>query len=494
MIRTSLVWLFVMAVAILALRDWFRGLCGLILLTAVVRHPDMPNEVFGVPGFNAWNLCLLLVVGGWAIARRREKLTWDMPRHVSLLLLAYLFVVVVSFVRLLADRSALGEGETTASIWSDYFLNCVKWAVPGLLLFDGVRSRERFALGLACSLGIYVLLGAQIIRWMPPSALAGQDLADRALRVLTREIGFHRVNLSMMLAGASWAIFAARGLFPSIIFQLGALLAAAAMVYAQALTGGRMGYVTWFVVGLVLCGLRWRRYLLAIPVVVIAAAVFVPGAAERMREGFNTEDRETPAADANQGDERVNTHQVTSGRNVIWPYVIAKIDQAPMLGYGQRAMTRTGLAAFLLRDLRESFPHPHNAYLELLLDNGWIGFALVVPFYVVMMLHSASLLRDSRSMVFVAAGGACLALILALLVASAGSQTFYPREGAVGMWCAIGLMLRVKVQRDRAQREATARPTVTSAAPAASGGTFSSRLRRPAAAPSLDAFLWSSRA
>jgi hypothetical protein len=110
-----------------------------------------------------------------------------------------------------------------------------------------------------------------------------------------------------------------------------------------------------------------------------------------------------------------------------------------------------------------------------------------------MMFHSASLLRDSRSMVFVAAGGACLALILALLVASAGSQSFYPREGALGMWCAIGLMLRVKVERDRAQLEAIARP-VTSTAAAESRGTFSSRLRRPAAAPSLDSFLWSGRA
>ena len=110
-----------------------------------------------------------------------------------------------------------------------------------------------------------------------------------------------------------------------------------------------------------------------------------------------------------------------------------------------------------------------------------------------MMFHSVSLLRDSRSAVFVAAGGACLALILALLIASAGSQTFYPREGAVGMWCVIGLMLRAKVERDRAQAESIARPA-TSPAPAATGGTFSSRLRRPATAPSLDAFLWSGRA
>jgi hypothetical protein len=42
---------------------------------------------------------------------------------------------------------------------------------------------------------------------------------------------------------------------------------------------------------------------------------------------------------------------------------------------------------------------------------------------------------------------------LALLFAAMGSQTFYPREGAVGMWCAIGLMLRVYVQRARRQAQ-----------------------------------------
>jgi hypothetical protein len=44
-----------------------------------------------------------------------------------------------------------------------------------------------------------------------------------------------------------------------------------------------------------------------------------------------------------------------------------------------------------------------------------------------------------------------LALILALLVAAFGSQTFYPREGAVGMWAAIGLMLRLMVEKQKAE-------------------------------------------
>jgi hypothetical protein len=42
------------------------------------------------------------------------------------------------------------------------------------------------------------------------------------------------------------------------------------------------------------------------------------------------------------------------------------------------------------------------------------------------------------------------ALVLALLIAGMGSQTFYPREGALGIWAAIGITLRVWVERARA--------------------------------------------
>ena len=52
---------------------------------------------------------------------------------------------------------------------------------------------------------------------------------------------------------------------------------------------------------------------------------------------------------------------------------------------------------------------------------------------------------NKESKAAVAAGGVCFALMLALAIAAIGSQTFYPREGTVGMWCAIGLMMRVHV-------------------------------------------------
>jgi O-antigen ligase len=215
------------------------------------------------------------------------------------------------------------------------------------------------------------------------------------------------------------------------------LLLGGAVVYGQALTAGRAGYVTWAVVGLFLCLFRWRRQLLLVPIVVLVITSAIPSVVDRLNTGF--------------GPHGVDVDKVTAGRTVAWPVVLDKIDESPLVGFGRQAMRRTGLSARLESEFDESFPHPHNAYLEALLDNGVLGFAPIIAFYVCILVHAVGLLRDRRSAVCVASGGVACALVLALLSASMGSQTFYPREGALGMWCAIGLVLRVWVTRAQAR-------------------------------------------
>jgi O-antigen ligase len=151
--------------------------------------------------------------------------------------------------------------------------------------------------------------------------------------------------------------------------------------------------------------------------------------------------------------ERTDSYELTSGRTIAWSYVIPKIYESPLFGYGRQAMIREGLYRKIMEDYDEgeTFPHPHNAYLELLLDNGVFGFLLVIPLYIVVLVLSVRILLDRSDPLYATIGGTCCALVLALLIASMGSQTFYPREGAVGMWAAIGLMLRAHVERLRSR-------------------------------------------
>lgn len=475
MIRLILLTLFLAVIAAYAWKDWYVSLCGLILLMAVVEHPDMPKSLGGIQGLNPWNLGFAVVLLAWMTTRGREGLSWDMPRHMNVLLLLYLGVILVSFFRLVygggggLSKIIVGEGEFGIGIGtaiSEYVINSIKWAVPGLLLYDGCRDRSRLSLGLFAVLGLYFLLGVQVIKWMPLSEVgSGAALSDRSLKILVNEIGYHRVNMSMMLAGGAWAVLAARVLAKNAVSAFFIVLASFSIVFAQALTGGRMGYGTWAMVGLILCLVRWRKLLLLGPVFAVVAMILVPGAVSRMTQGFTGESRDyNPVVEQRGvtiGEDATDIYTVTAGRNIAWEFVIPKIEESPWIGYGREAMQVTGVTVDLWMKTGEGFAHPHNAYLEMLLDNGLAGFLVVISFYIVIVKKSLSLFCASESPVYSAVGGVALALVLALLIASMGSQSFYPREGSVGMWCAIGLMLRVWTDRRRAARAASDSADVT---------------------------------
>ena len=65
--------------------------------------------------------------------------------------------------------------------------------------------------------------------------------------------------MSKMLAGAAWAILAMMSLTKKRWQRMLIITAFFAISFAQALTAGRMGYVTWGMIGLIMCLLRWRK-------------------------------------------------------------------------------------------------------------------------------------------------------------------------------------------------------------------------------------------
>jgi O-antigen ligase len=439
----------VAGVCVYAWKDWFKSLCGLILVMAIIHHEDMPTNMFGVQGFNVWNIMFLSILPAWAVNRHREGSTWDMPRHVSILLLLYLGVIVVGFLRAVFDRSHI-EAYPLKNLVSEELVNTIKWVLPGILLFDGCRTRKRVVRALVCLLAMYFLLSAQVVKRMPlESARGGGDERIQRLRLkVCNGIGYSSCDMSTILAGASWGMLAALPLVRRKKHQLMLLAAAGIIAFGQALTGGRAGYVAWGATGLALCLLKWRKQLVLAPILVILLSVLLPGTTQRMLYGFGE-------ADAS-GQATANNYEVTSGRNLIWPHVIEKIGESPAIGYGRLAMNRTGLTEFLRQTYgeAEAFPHPHNMYLETLLDNGILGSIPIFLFWGTMVLYAARLFR-SNNRLYSAIGGLTLALMLAQLVAGIGAQHFYPRESTFCVWVAVFLTLRVYAEEMRARMNQT---------------------------------------
>ncbi|NIA27820.1 MAG: O-antigen ligase domain-containing protein, partial [Desulfobulbaceae bacterium] len=459
MVRVTALWLLVAFLAAYAWRDWYKSLCGLILLMAVYQHPDFPKTLMGIQGMNVWNILLAVVFIAWAKARSSEGLKWDMPSKFGWYLAIFLIVIVISFLRLVTDLTeleeiafALGEDPPTVfGLASEYIINCLKWIVPAFLLFDGCRSEKRLKLAVVCILAVYVLLAVQVIRWMPLSTLAsGADLSERAIKILSNEVGYHRVNLSMLLAGASWAVFSARELVESKAGRVGLYGLCLITFVGMALTGGRMGYVTWAALGAMFAVLKWRRIIIFAPVAIAMIMILVPAARDRFMQGFTPESIDTNLAieSLQFGDDSdAMLYTVTSGRTFAWPFVLEKIGEAPLVGYGRDAMASTGLALFLAREYGELFQHPHNMYLQWIMDNGIVGAVPVFLLFFFVWKLSRDLFLQSDNKYAVAIGGIALSLVGALLIAGMGSQTFYPREGSVGMWSSIALALRIYVQQ-----------------------------------------------
>ena len=328
------------------------------------------------------------------------------------------------------------------SLISEQLINTIKWPIVGLLLFDGCRTRHRVKLALACILLFFVLFTIQIIRYVPPR-VALEVGRMTARRNIPEDVGISINGAGKMMSGVPWAMLTIIPLLKMWKYRFFMLGACVTSIYTVALVGSRSGYIACTATLVFLCFLRWWRYLLLLPFAVLILPVALPGATARMLSGFD-EINVT-------GEEFTNEYIVTAGRNRIWPYVISKIYESPVFGFGRESMKRTGLHKTLEREVGagEAVTHPHNAYLEVLLDSGLIGFVIIVGLHTIILVYSARLFVDRGDPLYTAVGGVALALLTGHLVNYMGGQSFYFRQIDVGLWCAIGVMLRVYVARGR---------------------------------------------
>lgn len=470
MIRLTLLSLFLTFFCLYSFKDWYKSLCVLIVFVSIIEHPDIPKSMLGIQGLNPWNIFFLFVLMGFVFRNRAiENTEWDFPGYIRSVLLIYISFCLIAYFRMSGDIGEIIEwnllrGEDPPSflgLFSEHVINVLKWIVPGLLLFYGCNSQKRFIWGLSSALLIYFFLALLTIKAMPIGALTDADrLEYLARKLLSDNVGYHRVNLAMMFAGAFWAIFSLSELSDDKSKNKYIYIICMVILFALALSGGRTGYATWAAIGFVFSVLKWRKFLIYGPLVVFIIVLILPAARDRLLMGFS----ESTSDSRNQAlleeglineNSNVDLYTVTSGRTIAWPFVIDKIQQRPFIGYGKEAMIREGLTSYLWTSFQEAFPHPHNMYLQWLMDNGFVGFIPVMIFYITLLSYSFSLLKDTRNRNFVVIGGAGTALILALLISGFGSQTFYPREGAVGMWCIIGLLLRLYVQRSKFEKIAS---------------------------------------
>jgi O-antigen ligase len=434
-----------------AWRDWYKALCFLIFSMAFIERPDMPNTMFGIVGLNPWNILFINVFLAYFANRNKGELHFPLPKKIKILLVFYLFVIFLSFFRAVYDLDGINNFRAYMSslygldfynkikpkdLFIDDILNALKYFLPAILFYYGATTKKKISLGLLTISFLGLLLAIQVVKVMPMASLTDGTLLEKTgIRKIDRDIGYYRSDLAVLFGGVAWGLILIRPLFENPLLRGFLLFGSFITVLGMALTGGRIGMGSWIVVGSILAFYKMRSMFLLGPILVLIIITLVPAVHDRFTQGFSQE--EQPG--------EVDYTSVTSGRTLVWPHIVEKIFEAPLIGYGKRAMQRIGLSEFLGRELNEAFPHPHNAYLQLLLDNGLLLGLPILYLYFLLFRYSFNLFRfkGKNDVIYNAAGGVALSMVTAHLVGCVGGQSFYPMTSSTGMWCALAIALRL---------------------------------------------------
>jgi hypothetical protein len=444
--REYILYVVVAALAVYAWRDWFVSACALVVLAALMKYRDMPRTMGDIPGANPWNLLLVAVVAAWIVTRRRNPAAGPCPRYVAVVFGLYAVMMLVAFLRGVMDLGplqAVGIGGFTI----EYLLNPAKYLVLAALVFDGARaSRRNLLLAYGAITAQVLLFTVMTWRYIPLTALLEPAVTRQGesgfRHRFQKEIGFHANDIALVLVAGFWAIVASAPLLKvrrwwwKAAAAIGGTLTALAVV----MTNSRGGYLAFTGVGVLFGLLRHRWLLVALPVAAGLAFVVFPTLASRVGEGFGTVDTSGESTD--------DWAAISAGRTTgLWPDVIEEIGGSPIVGQGRRALMRCSIYnRIVARDGAPPAGHPHNAYLEMLLDSGAIGLVITLLLFLGFPIWAYRHRRSGdpllTTVLYAGLAGAATILIMGI-----SGQTFWPREAVDTILYLYALMMAGSVIR-----------------------------------------------
>lgn len=471
MIRLSLLALFVLFLCVYAWRDWFVSLCGLILLTVLSQHHDMPEGIGGIPGLKVWNMVFAMTVLA-CIAKERRTLT-KLPARLVMMILGYVGVLVIGGGRALFDLDVIALRSyryTYVSLFFDLIANPLKYVSVGVLMYVGCRSRRRVWLAIQTLLLFGFLHALMMYKTMKGTIFTGNY--EDARRMTDKMIGLHANDLAGLLTFCLW------GCIILAIKTTGKwrwLAVAAAVAVIPTIVGchSRSAYLANIVLALTLGVVRWRRLLVLFPAVAFAGVLIFPQIVTRLTMGFDE------TADVAGGGQDWNA--VTAGRTLnLWEPTIGQIMQSPVWGHGRFAIYRSEVYYVILEREGQVPSHPHNSYLEFLLDSGIVGLVMGIGPFVAIGMIALGLFRSSGDPLIEIVGGVALVAVINAMALSMSSNFLYPKESMLWLFGSCGMVLRVWALRQgrAAWRTTPARPDLGSVA----GRSFSGqppRVQRP---------------
>jgi hypothetical protein len=419
-----------LAGCVAVLIDFRVGTLLLVVLLPISASAVFPRGLFGITGLNPINLVLAGTLVAYVLQGRSGQPAAPLvPRA-----LLWLYVVPIVLAGLMGMRHfddivpafferLILDYDSPAGYFRDTVVKPLLPVLAALLVGAAVaRTRRPEPFVGALAIGACAL-AAVFFAFIVASEVRLGSLASRRAREFFAAIGTHPNELGrVFVTGYALLLFAwweTKGAARHALFA-----ALGVLSFGIVLTFSRNAYLGFLLVNGLFLVWKFNAKKLALAVLGTALAVALAPAAvyRRMSYGFDT------GADA-----------VSAGRlEGIWLPLLPETLKSPLWGSGLDSLVwsypmETGAMLFV--------GHPHNAYLEALLDMGVVGLALLLVYYA-HVWRGFRALGSNPYLTPLMRGffqGACAALV-AFWLAGVTGGSLRPQPENVLLWVAIGIM------------------------------------------------------
>jgi O-antigen ligase len=436
---------------IFVLRDFRIGVVLLILLLPISRSTVFPHEMLGITGLNPLNLLLLGTLAAYLLHGLFDgSLRGFVPRP-----LLWLYVVPILIAGALGSRhvgeipsfltSTLIEFNNVPSYVRDVVIKPLSMVVFALLVsaaVSGSEKPEKFLVPMLISTWVMVAL---VFAYVLQSGISLRALASSESREFLSSLGMHANELGRLYATA-YALL----LFTWIeskrpAFKLALLGSMGLVAAALVLTFSRGAFLAFVLINaLFLFSRRNAKTLILFGVLAACVLLLLPEAVyDRVSTGFGH--------GADSGSDAISAGRIDH----IWLPLLPEIPSSPIYGHGLGSILwsepmRKGAGVAIL-----AVGHPHNAYLQALLDMGVVGLILLCAYFAHVwkgfraLSVEPALSPTLRGFYMGAAAG-----LASLLISYATDSSLTPGPEQSFLWLAIGMMYG---QQSRVPHQAAAR-------------------------------------
>jgi O-antigen ligase len=419
---------------IFILFDFRIGVVLLVLLLPISRSAMFPHAMMGITGLNPLNLLLVATLGSYLLQSLTDgslkrflpaPLLWlYLVPFVAAGAIGYRHVPEIATYFLMFDVFDLG---TRAGYVREFVLKPLMLVAFALIVAAAVAKSarvEKFLVPMIISMWVMCAL---VIVYVIQSGAPLSQLADSSARAFLTPLGLHANELGRLytVAYALLLFTWAETREPQLKAWL--LASMVIVVLALVLTFSRSAFAGFIVVnGLFLLWRLNAKTLIFAAVVTAIALLALPGVVyDRATHGFG---------------EGMNA--ITAGRiDGLWLPLLPEIARNPFFG--------NGIGSILWSDAMRSgagvtvipTTHPHSAYMQAVLDMGFVGLILVCAYFFHVWRGFRRLAKDralSETMRGFYQGAA--AGLLSMLVVGLVDSSLAPKAEQAFLWLAIGMM------------------------------------------------------